>query len=153
MSLLTRWGFNRRERTAIIVLTLTLLSGIAVDYFRNQAFHKELNRFSADDSVTVAKLIQFNEKAENLPSDALLNENSEIISQSPPLIDINSASYSELQNLPGIGPVIAQRIVDYRSANGAFSAIDSLINVKGIGKEKMNQLRNLITIQKSRGED
>lgn len=153
MSLLTKWGFNRRERTAIVLLTLTLLIGIAVDYFKDMAFHKELNRLSADDSIAVTQLLQFTEKTENLLSDALLNENSEPIYPTAHLIDINSASYSELQTLPGIGPVIAQRIVDYRSANGAFSAIDSLINVKGIGKEKMNQLRNLITIQKPRGED
>ena len=48
-------------------------------------------------------------------------------------VNINTASKKELDALPGIGEVLAQRIIDYRSANGPFSTVDELTKVKGIG--------------------
>jgi competence protein ComEA len=49
------------------------------------------------------------------------------------LIDINSASQSELETLPGIGPTTARKIIDYREENGPFQAIEDIMNVSGIG--------------------
>ena len=61
-------------------------------------------------------------------------------------ININTASAAELDTLPGIGPVYAQRIIDYRNANGGFKSIDQLDNVKGIGKATIDKFRDQITI-------
>lgn len=60
-------------------------------------------------------------------------------------IDINAASARVLAQLPGIGGVIAQRIVDYRDANGPFASIDDLTQVEGIGKTRLNEIRPYIT--------
>ena len=62
-------------------------------------------------------------------------------------ININSASAKDLEQLKGIGPAIAKRIVEYRNAHGKFSGIEDLLKVKGIGKAKLEQMRPQILIQ------
>jgi len=62
------------------------------------------------------------------------------------LININTASLEELDSLPGIGPSIAQRIIDYRDQNGPFAAIEDILNVSGIGPSTFDQIKDLITV-------
>lgn len=62
------------------------------------------------------------------------------------LVDINSASETQLETLPGIGPGKAQAIVEYRQANGPFKSIDELGRVKGIGDKTLAELRTQVTV-------
>ena len=64
------------------------------------------------------------------------------------LININTSNADALQALPGIGPVLAERIIECREVNGRFDSIEDLIAVKGIGEAKLEQLRPLITVGK-----
>ena len=61
-------------------------------------------------------------------------------------ININTATVQELQALPGIGATYAQRIVDYRQANGPFTSPAQLLNVKGIGEARLTSIWDYITI-------
>jgi len=61
------------------------------------------------------------------------------------LININTASVEELDSLPGIGPTIAQRIIDYRDENGPFQTIEDILNVSGVGPSTFDQIKDLIT--------
>jgi comEA protein len=61
-------------------------------------------------------------------------------------VNINTATASELDTLPGIGPAYAGRIIDYRNANGGFKSIDEIKNVKGIGDKTFEKFRDRITI-------
>ena len=61
-------------------------------------------------------------------------------------IDVNAASAAELDALPGIGPVLAQRIVDYRREHGPYGTIDELANVEGISPRMVGELRPLVTV-------
>jgi len=60
-------------------------------------------------------------------------------------ISVNTASASELELLPAVGPAMAARIVEYRSKNGPFRSVDDLVNVKGIGPRTLEKLRPLVT--------
>jgi competence protein ComEA len=63
------------------------------------------------------------------------------------LVNINTAGLDELDALPGIGPATAQKIIDYRTANGPFLAIEDILNVSGIGPATFEDIKNLITTQ------
>jgi competence protein ComEA len=61
-------------------------------------------------------------------------------------INLNTASAAELEALPGIGPALAQRIVEYRNAHGPFAAIEAIMDVPGIGEGKFAAIKDLITV-------
>ena len=61
-------------------------------------------------------------------------------------VNINTADVTELAQLPGIGEVLAQRIVDYRSVHGSFTAEEQLTNVDGIGEGKLEAILEWVTI-------
>jgi competence protein ComEA len=74
-------------------------------------------------------------------------ENSENPSSAPSgPININTATQAELETLPGIGPALATRIIDYREANGPFATIEAIQNVSGIGPATFENLKELITV-------
>ena len=59
-------------------------------------------------------------------------------------VHLSTATLDQLDSLPGIGPVTAQKILDYRAKHGAFSSVDELDAVPGIGPSRMDQLRDLV---------
>jgi competence protein ComEA len=61
-------------------------------------------------------------------------------------VDINTATATELDTLPGVGPVLAQRIVDWRAQNGRFTSVDELSEVSGIGDAVLARLRPLVRL-------
>jgi competence protein ComEA len=62
------------------------------------------------------------------------------------IVNINTASASELDALPGIGPKVAARIVEYRQKNGPFKKIEELMNVQGIGEKNFLKLKPQIAV-------
>lgn len=61
-------------------------------------------------------------------------------------INLNTATEKELQELPGIGPAMSARIVEYRESNGAFQSIDDIKKVRGIGASKFEKLKDRVTL-------
>lgn len=63
----------------------------------------------------------------------------------PVVIDLNTATAQQLESLPGIGPVIAARIIAYRKESGGFKSVGELMNVPGIGEKKLEEIWDLVT--------
>ena len=61
-------------------------------------------------------------------------------------VNVNTATEPELETLPGVGPVLAQRIIDYRTQHGPFTTVDDLDNVSGIGPATLGDLRDLVSV-------
>lgn len=61
-------------------------------------------------------------------------------------IDLNAATTDQLDALPGVGPVLAQHIVDWRQSHGGFTSVDQLRQVPGIGPRKFDDLKSLVMV-------
>ena len=67
-------------------------------------------------------------------------------------ININTASKEELMQLEGVGSAIAERIVEYREANGPFEAPEDIMNVKGIGESTYEKNKDRITVEQPKAD-
>ncbi len=124
------------ERKVILFLTGTFLLGAGLRLFQETFPSLPQFDYAASDS-TFAVL-----------SDRTGDEKAaEDDSASVVIININTASKQDLMTLPGIGEVMAERILNYRTSAGPFKSAEELGNVKGIGKRRLEQLVPLITVR------
>lgn len=65
---------------------------------------------------------------------------------SAPLVNLNTATLDQLESLPGIGPALAQRIIDHRQEHGPFRTVDDLLDVSGIGEKRLEELRSKVAV-------
>ena len=85
-----------------------------------------------------------------LPVHAVAQDTQAAVKTSAAVVNLNTATASELEALPGIGPKTAVRILEYRQKSGNFKKIEELMNVKGIGEKSFLKLKNLITVTPGR---
>jgi competence protein ComEA len=63
-----------------------------------------------------------------------------------PRVDVNRATVQELETLPQVGPVLAQRIVEFREKHGPYKTVEDLIKVQGVGEKLLARLRDRVTV-------
>jgi len=100
----------------------------------------------SEKSVEIETFVPESHQSTSVETDSVQVENSRSSSVSTQncRIDINSAGPDALQDLVGIGPVTAEKIIDYRRKHGKFNVINELIRIKGIGEKKLEQIRPFI---------
>jgi len=123
-------GFSDGANTAVINLAEPLSDGVQVYVpFMEEAAVQPLAGVHKPESVS---------------TDSRLDQ-VDILGAS--LVNINVADLDALTSLPGIGPSIAQNILDYRDANGPFESVEAIMQVSGIGEGKYGQIEGLITVE------
>ena len=107
---------------------------------------------SETSSVNLARFLEDGEQiyvAGNIHNEILESAGGAGVSRGAGLggkLNLNRATVNELDGLPGVGPVLAKRIVEYRNTKGNFSSIDELQKVSGIGPAKYGELQNFVTV-------
>jgi len=100
------------------------------------------------DSLLQARPITFRKDKFSIDKGGLDSSSSAVVLANRNLsIEINSATVAELEQLPQIGPVLADRIVKHRNVYGEFKTIEDLTKVKGIGEKKFNQIKPYIYVK------
>jgi comEA protein len=121
-----------KERIGVVLLALVLLvSGIILIKDKETPVKYSQN-----------KQAQTNASVTDTGTQAKDDENSKPTGK----ISLNKASLEDLDSLPGIGPVIAQRIIDYRTKSGGFKTLEELKEVSGIGDVKYSNVKGLISL-------
>ena len=78
--------------------------------------------------------------------EAAPNPETRVISQPATVVNFNKAGLEELQTVRGIGPALAERIIQYRDEHGRFEKLEDVANIRGIGKAKLEKMKTQITI-------
>lgn len=131
------FGFTKNEQKVVLFLALSFVAGGALKEYEDHwqtlpppAGNSILKEFAEPDFTTVSA-----SRMEAVDAGTFLT------------IPLNSATQTDLEHIPGIGPVTAKRILSYRATNGPFRTVEELLNVKGIGPKKMQKIRPYIRIQ------
>lgn len=143
--------FSKREQFVVVFLIISFASACAINYLKNlrdsQPNHEwqysqeqVLEEFK---SAAVANTEETSVESHGFKNDNPAHLKRKIIGK----ININEASIEELQTLPRIGPVLAQRIIDYREQNGSFRSIEVIMRVKGIGKKTFEKIKGRIQVR------
>lgn len=145
------WGFTRQEQRAILFLLSALGAGSIVWIYRQSLPAPPVNPAQVAALEAYAKALQ-RDTLDVLPQTAKphSNEMPRLAQTLPPgvttPVDLNAATEADLVRLPGIGPVIAKRIVEYREVNGPFKQLRDLRRVKGIGAKTYEKIAPLVKI-------
>ncbi|MBI4607644.1 MAG: helix-hairpin-helix domain-containing protein [Candidatus Rokubacteria bacterium] len=138
--------YRRRELWLLLFLALSLGVGVAVREFRAgfPELAERLEQVDTDTLPTANPKLDSPGPATDPP--ARPAKLSETAAQADGRLDLNRATPAELQRLPGIGPALAQRIVDARERQGRFASPEELRRVPGIGQKKFDAIRELVTV-------
>jgi comEA protein len=131
-------SFNPREIKAIFFILASLLIGGGITLYRN--YHPDF----------APGLLENRDEASAIAVDSIkkTKEPTAILSQKlKEKININAASAQELELIPGIGPVLSQRILKYRKDVGRFQNIEELKKIYGIGNRTFEQIKGFVTVE------
>lgn len=145
------FSFKPREIRAILILSTLALIGSSITLLKRQGklgtldldIFLDSNRYKY--SYNIKDITEGDRVNENAESDVKADTIGERPDDSA-LIDLNMADFFMLQRLPGIGPVLAERIIAYRDSIGSFETVEDLLRVPGIGESKLADIKDKVTV-------
>jgi comEA protein len=165
IELLRKFGFTKNDLLIICFLIITLIFGLILEYAgwndkkqfdykeSDSKFEQQINSlYSELESISLNpaqqnRLNSLKSYSDSLTEQKEINSLNSKISKVEKKININLAYSSDLQLLPGIGEVTAERIIEYREQNNGFKNITEIMNVKGIGQKKFEKIKEYITTE------
>ena len=136
------FGFTRQEKSVIIFLIIAFTIGTGIITIRKLSYRNTIEQFKSRYSEMDKNFSEISKNDSLFKIQKQKDANQTINLK----ININTADEEELIKLPGIGPVLSKRIVNYRKRVGKFKKTSEIINVKGIGKKKLEKLLPFIYI-------
>lgn len=117
---------NEKEKTILIFLIIALSSAVVINLIKRWKMSNEMLKILPKEMMDTTKLTAERKEEE---------------------ININQATLQELISLPGIGPVLAERIIEYRERHKGFKKKEEIMKVKGIGRKKYEEIKEKIRIR------
>ncbi|MGH2574744.1 MAG: ComEA family DNA-binding protein [Ignavibacteria bacterium] len=165
INFLRNLGFTKQDFTLAGFLIILLITGLVLrfaglnkvgqfNYSGNdgevekqiKAGFSELHKVQPNEmhDGKLQSLIQYRDNLENLSEQTSPNKKTFSLHKK---ININTAYSSDLQALPGIGVITAEKIIAYREASNGFKKIEEIMNVKGIGRKKFEKMKDFISVE------
>jgi comEA protein len=144
-----RLQITRKERIVISGLLVLVLITAALSVFITEQHSTSTENYEAilKEFEEKSAAIEKRNKTEGSNSIGIVKTNETNTTLSELEININTAGIDELQKLKGIGATYAQRIIDYRLENGEFKEVEELLNVKGIGEKRLQDIKAFIKLK------
>ena len=127
---------NNKEKAVLYFLCISFIVGASISFMRHKREQQNL------EAITIKKAI--NDTIIQAETDSIDNEETDSLYETA-LININTALNKELEALPGIGPALSKRIIDYRQKHGGFKTKNEIKKVSGIGPKKFAAIEHKIT--------
>ncbi len=141
-------GFSKQEQRLLLFLSVSFLMGLVAKQVKDNKETKP-NQAWQRRYATLYKSFKESAKTENKPNisrESSAEKKKDLKQALVGKININTADSEQLQILPRIGPVLAQRIIHYRQAHGLFTSINEIKRVKGIGDKTFESIKSQLTI-------